>query len=221
MDILTGELRDKWNDLLNVLRAEQKESWQLAGLFKGYLPRGYLNRTHRILYIGKATAGPFVAADANRIAFGRRTAGFWSFAREISGITMEECADLGNLAWSNLCKIGVRNGNPDDTLAERQRELAVKTLQLEMEFLQPTLIVCVAEGFQDHFVYEALGVTQDLDDGFRWRQAGRYSIYFREAQDGWPPIMWMKHPERKKRIYLDEALSIAEALIRGRAILSQ
>lgn len=193
----------------------------LAGLFKGHVPKGYRKKTKKILYIGKATAGPFEGSDPSEQSFNRSTAGFWSFARSISRCADDKCDDLSNLVWSNLCKIGVSNGNPANDLAEQQRELAVETLRREIKFLKPSLVVCVAEGYQDHFLYQVLEVEQGVNDGFRCRLSGKLFLYFRAADGGWPPILWMRHPQFKNHTYLADALGIARDLMEGRPMLDR
>lgn len=47
-----------------------------------------------------------------------------------------------------------------------QADLAIETLRQEWVELHPTLVVCVMEGYEERLIYDALGVTQNDNDGF-------------------------------------------------------
>ncbi len=86
----------------------------------------------------------------------------------------------------------------------------MRILKAEIPFLKPSLIVCVAaDSIYDDFFYQALNTTRG-QDGFQEKTHGDLSVYVRAGLVPYPPILWMKHPERKTKAYLDFAE--AEAL---------
>jgi hypothetical protein len=60
--------KQKWNARYVELAAHH----ELAGLFHGWIPDGYFAPGRpRILYVGKATSGPFNGFQSERISFNR------------------------------------------------------------------------------------------------------------------------------------------------------
>ncbi len=197
----------RWMELASTGR------WDLAGLFRGHEGPGFREAPTKVLYLGKATAGPFDTEDASEKAFGCNSGPFWSFAKRLSRLAKGNPEELGRIAWSNLCKIGTVTGNPDNALVNAQAELAVETLRQEWVELEPTLIVCVAMGYQEQLVYQALGVTQDHEDGFEEVPCNGSSLWRRPALDGMPAFLWMKHPQGKLHDYLNNAESLAKQML--------
>ena len=107
--------------------------------------------------------------------------------------------ELENIAWSNLCKIGTCYGNPGDDLVRAQADLAVETLRKEWIELMPTLVVCVAEGYQEQLIYDAFGVTQNHGDGFFVIEGPDGTFWGRPPIDGMPAFLCMRHPQGKAR----------------------
>jgi hypothetical protein len=208
------DLKARWKKLHQELFVLHPKI-SLAGLFVHYVPPGYFENSRRILYIGKATAGEFLDENAPAKWFNRNSGGFWSFARRMSKCANPDCANLSNLAWSNLFKIGKSRGNPNGKLAAAQKSLAVETLRAEIRCLKPTLVVCVAAGYQDHIFYDVLGIKQNIDDGFVEEFYGKWAFYSRPAYGEWPPILWMSHPQGKTRDYLEAGERIAQKLMEG------
>lgn len=207
---LSGDTWKRWENLRHELSSTGR--WKLAGLFRGHEAPGFRQATKRVLYVGKATAGPFDCADASE-AFGCNSGPFWTFARQLSSLANGDPQTLGHIAWSNLCKIGTSIGNPDDALVRAQADLAVETLQREWVELKPTLVVCVAEGYQEQLIYRTFGVTQNHEDGFTADKLPAGTFWTRTAQDGMPAFLWMKHPQGKSREYIKAAASLAEEML--------
>ena len=155
---------------------------------------------------------PFDCADASE-AFGCNSGPFWTFARQLSRLADGDPQTLGHIAWSNLCKIGTVYGNPGDDLVDAQADLAVETLRQEWTELKPTLVVCVAEGYQEQLVYLAFDVQQDHGDRFEIITTTEGKFWRRPAVDGMPAFLWMKHPQGKPREYIDAAESLAHAML--------
>lgn len=208
---LFGNTWQRWEDLREELAATER--WQLAGLFRGHEGPEFRDAPKKILYVGKATAGPFDTEDASEKAFGCNRGPFWSFAKRLSRLAGGNPEELGGVAWSNLCKIGTVTGNPDDALVNKQAELAVQTLRQEWIELQPSLVVCVAVGYQEQLVYRAFGVIQDHGDGFEEVPCPGSNLWRRPALGGMPAFLWMKHPQGKVSEYLDAAESVAKQML--------
>ena len=209
---LTGDTWQRWEKKRLELAATGR--WDLAGLFRGHEGPNFREAPTKILYVGKATAGPFDTEDASEKTFGCNSGPFWSFAKRLSRLAKGNPDELGHIAWSNLCKIGTVTGNPDRALVNAQAELAAETLRQEWLELEPSLIVCVAVGYQEQLVYSALGVTQNDNDGFEEIPCGHASsLWRRPTLDGVPAFLWMKHPQGKLNEYLDAAESLAHEML--------
>ena len=191
-------LEPEWKALHKLARAARGE--QLAGLFLGYMGSTWEQQTSKVLYVGKATAGSFDEVDAHEKGFGKSTA-FWSVAREISTAVGFDGAELDNIAWSNIFKIGLSKRNPDEQLQLAQKCLAIRTLQEELSALKPDLLVITAEGWadSDDLIYEVLRTSRGAD-GFEEKKDDGGTFYTRAARDGLPPVLWIQHPERKLKL---------------------
>ncbi len=208
---LSGDIWQRWELRRQELAA--KGTWKLAGLFRGHEGSRFRSATKRVLYTGKATAGPYEPNPEDNNFFGCNTGAFWSFARRLNRLTRGDPDELANIAWSNLCKIGTRYGNPDDVLVKAQADLAVETLRQEWIELKPTLVICVAENYQEHLIYAAFGVTQNHNDGFKEINVPGGKFWRRPALDGMPAFLWMKHPQGKLLEYLEAAEALAKEVI--------
>jgi hypothetical protein len=206
--LLKRELKDMWNDL----NSRPKYAGKLANPFFGYARPTFAKSKTRVLYIGKATAGPLDKPDLS-VYFGCNPGAFWSFAQRLSRISGEPADPLANIAWSNLCKIGTRTNNPGKSLAAEQQKLAVTILKAEIQYLEPSLIVCVA-GYTiyDDFFYQALKTTRG-HDGFIGRPRKNPTMWVRTTQPPYPPILWMRHPQTSSREYLNFAYAEAMRLL--------
>ncbi len=210
---LSGDTWLRWENLRRDLAATKR--WELAGLFRGHESPGFRHAAKRVLYTGKATAGRFDSENASEESFGCNRGAFWNFARELSSLAGGDPQELTHLAWSNICKIGTAKGNPDDILVNAQADLSVHTLRQEWAELNPTLVVCVGEGYQEQLIYRAFGVTQDHEDGFTKENFSGGTFWTRPALDGLPAFLWTRHPQGKPKEYIDAAGSLAAEILRA------
>lgn len=209
---LSGDIWKRWESKHEELKA--KGTWNLAGLFRGQEGPGFHCATQKVLYTGKATAGPFDSATAAQDSFGCNRKAFWSFARRLSQLTGGDAEKLGNIAWSDICQIGLVEGNPGSDLVGAQQALAIETLRQEWLELKPSLVVCVAEGYEEQLIYKAFGVTQGQGDGFNEVTVPNGTFWQRPPLDGMPAFLWMKHPQGKPKEYIQAAEKIAEELLK-------
>jgi hypothetical protein len=127
--------------------------------------------------------------------FGLTSGGFWPFASKLS--KEMGCDDYSNLAWTNLCKIGMNTKNPSPELVYAQEHLAVRTLRSEIAAYRPSLVVLVTNNFAKEILMEAVD-GQELDF---WSKSENETA--RDVQDIWwhegdansPAILWMRHPQ--------------------------
>ena len=208
---LSGDIWQRWEAKRKYLMATGL--WELAGLFRGHEGSGFRSAAKKILYTGKATAGAFEPSAMDVDYFGCNKGPFWSFARRLNRLTGGNSEELENIAWSNICKIGTVSENPGEKLVDAQRCLAVETLRQEWVELLPTLVVCVAEGYQEQIIYDAFGVIQDQEDGFETVRSAGMTFWRRFAKDGLPAFLWMKHPQGKPLAYISAAQGIAEEML--------
>ena len=73
-----------------------------------------------------------------------RTSAFWKVAHKIASRVYNDNSYevLNNIVWTNLYKISKpESGNPTETMIQIQRESAFKILKLEIEILQPKVLI--------------------------------------------------------------------------------
>lgn len=185
-----------------------------AGRFEPHVPEGFHEQKRKILYIGKATAGEFGEADAVAWSFENMQSPFWRFADRLSQLADPNIQGRANLAWSNIFKQGVKNGNPQGEVALDQAEESVQLLKEEVTKLRPDLIVLVTADYWEEIPKKAFDIadgesTQDADGKLKTVQApgGRYGIWSRPSFKSFPPIVWLHHPQGKMTEYLDAAIA--------------
>jgi hypothetical protein len=186
----------------------------LAGKFQCYVPPGFALHERRVLYVGKATAGKYVDVDAQELYSGKSSA-FWNFARSISQLADPHCKDLSNLAWSNIFKQGVVSGNPYGKTAEAQRQEAEDELRKEVETVIPTLIVMVNAGYYEEIAKAAYLIGDDeLSELNQTTVQGesKYDLWSRPAHGDIPPLVWMYHPQGKRKEYLEAGIALIKKI---------
>ena len=143
--------------------------------------------------------------------------GFWHFARKLDSAAAEKWKSktrmpLQHIGWTNICKIGTVQGNPEGHLFERQRSLAIETLRLEIELYKPRLICFVTWDYKFDCVKEVIGDPSDTS----WDQTGNEEwIWWRPAKGKLPPILLTGHPERKARTRIEEWVAKATDILPG------
>jgi hypothetical protein len=175
-----------------------------------------------LLYVGKATnkdwyRGDFCSQSPPVSMKGRReqrrectknflikdapryNSGFWHFAKELNTQAAKKWNrpvkdPFQHLTWTNICKIGALKGNPRGFLVEKQRDLAVETLRLEIELYKPQLICFVTWDYALDLVREVVGDPNDTS----WDKTENEEwLWSREAAAKLPPILLIGHPGRK------------------------
>ncbi len=231
---------------LQVLHEKWVEKFaEMQKLFRGQLvtphltvpPDGYNpKRIPSVLFVGQAT-GPNEAEEGNPSAeeirdkigaFQRDAAlrphprsGFWRFALCLSDALKRQTghadiAPLQNLVWTNICKIGVRRGNPPKQIYEFQRELAIHTLRAEIASYKPKLVYWATWDYLVDVVREAvddpndISWTKDLED--KW-------IWTRRPVNSLPAMVWSGRPQGKPRT--DRTYGGAEKLCERRQVASR
>jgi hypothetical protein len=220
-----ASIEKRWLELYGEMRSCPSLKSQIAGLFLSVPPV----TSPSILYVGKATDKDWYLRKFLRyrtieerhectssfLREGADVGQFWHFARNLSeGVaraTGQVIQPFQNLAWTNVCKIGVVQGNPRKDIRLRQRKLAVETLSAEIGAYRPALIVFVTGDF------EAEIIDQVADDPERksWHKRDSKWYWWRESVGKMPPVLWTYHPQGKGRdllkVWLDRALRIIGA----------
>lgn len=140
----------------------------------------------------------------------RRPGPFWYFAGSLSetlaNTSNTTVGRLENLVWTNICKIGVSEGNPSGQCLRLQKELAVETLKCEIEHYRPGLIVFVTGDYASDVIDQVVDPhswKKDFEgDGYWWRPARGHE----------PPMLWTYHPQGKSRSVRDKWLKKAQEL---------
>lgn len=200
---------------------------------------------HRLLFVGQATRAwwydaefsklqeaetpiaDFVADWENRNRdFIYEECGkfsFWLAFREISRSLGE--ADYANCLWSNLAKIGVPRGNPKGIFFNKQRDLAARTLKVEIEQYRPSIVIFATGRFGASIVLE--GTRTSIDD---WTKSDNYPVIKEHDDDLWwiprdhvagrPALMWIRHPRLGRKIHRPFWAKAARCLSDGADMLS-
>ncbi|RYC30305.1 hypothetical protein D3273_19245 [Lichenibacterium minor] len=164
-----------------------------------------------ILLVGKATAGEWYShnysfdpsPEARRsctvdflrwVASGGYKSAFWSFAKGISAKTARDGASpLSNLVWSNVAKLGVTVGNPEGRVLAAQTGRCAELLAAEIAYYKPKIVVFVTGSYGGAIIEKATGTQPTA-----WEHSATGSAWLR-AQDGYPPMLLLPHPQGKSR----------------------
>jgi hypothetical protein len=107
---------------------------------------------------------------------------------------------MGNLAWTNVSKVGLILGNPGPSQIDEQYALAVETLQREVADLKPTIVVAVSSRFGESIFRAAVDGTNDAD----WlksedeKSLGVDDVWWKPGKNNNPSLLWMRHPQGAK-----------------------
>lgn len=212
------EVQAAWLTLFRELPAADRriDPKELAGPFVSVRPPNHDALVPLVLYVGKATDGcwyrkEFLARGDLEERRERTTrflqedalsgsTDFWRFGNQLSRLMAEKSGRkiqaLQNLVWTNLSKIGVLEGNPKHPLRKAERDLAIETLRLEIDFYHPNLIVFVTADYEGDLINAAVGDPGEIS----WhKERAKQGIWWREARDLMPTMLWTYHPERKKQ----------------------
>lgn len=209
-------LRDLYASFLGL---DREKDPRFAAPFLPFVPDGYGSHAKRILYVGKATRGEYgkqryqdeknasmetrinertnFAKDVFEKNIDRKGATFWGFANDISHAVDSKCDDLGNLAWTNLCKVGTQSGNPNGGQIEAQREDAITILRQEIIEFKPTILVFVSANFAKNIMLPAIGAPNDEE----WLKSekdipdcGVNDVWWMPASPERAAMVWLRHP---------------------------
>jgi hypothetical protein len=226
------ELQDKWLSLFwSMMSDEGIDRRQLAAPFLSVAPDGYdpiADQT--ILYIGKATGGTWYREQFQQtttpsdwrqktqdclkwmIEQGYPTP-FWRFARTLNDLIGEHPVQpLRNIVWSNIAKIGVREGNPEGRYLSLQASLAEETLKAEIAHYSPSLVVFVSNDYAEDIVrslFISLGACQDEPSWDRSLE----DQWWRAPTGNLPAFICAKHPQFKSAALIQSWSDRAAALL--------
>jgi hypothetical protein len=180
-----------------------------------------------ILYVGKALGGAppdgpvsVIQADVDdffrRMQGGERFSDFWGFARQLSKQIAGQSPSTGmtslqNLVWTNIFKIGSPTKKPPvGAIQAAQRELAIETLQVELQAFRPKLVAWVTGSYGMEVVR---AVAEDANDE-RWsKEQEDIGLWYRPSIGSFPAMIRTKHPQGKKRIWWQAWIETACKLI--------
>ncbi len=211
--LLDGELLKEWEQAHTSNSAEKLAP--LAGLFHGWMPKGFNTEKHRILYVGKQTSGEFNRSDEERLSFNKGSSGFWKFARQIASKVSCSTQTLDCIAWSNISKIAFFQIKADKSLLDNLNDLPIRSLEAEITITDPHLILFVTKDFSDSTVHHIAGTSTNN----HWNKSENESrdkiledVWWRKRTDG-RFVVWMRHPNFAKPELLEYASSkIADLL---------
>jgi hypothetical protein len=232
-DLSLAFFQEEWLKLFaRMIKEPILEPGSLAAPFLTVAPDGYTETSaKRILYVGKATAGdwyldkflekPTIEERRERTklfldAIRKREykSPFWRFAEGLcragSVSQLPNSPELSNLVWSNICKIGVLNGNPEGPYQAIQVDLATETLLAEIKTYRPSLIVFVTWNYAEEVVHR---IVDDSNDLFWEKEGDHNGFWYRRPRNSLPAILWTKHPERKTKLMTNLWLDVARSLL--------
>lgn len=229
-----SEIELNWLSLFDTFFGHPPVRGRIAAPFLSVPPADYDPiAVPSILYVGKATAGSWYITRFLRsrtvndrrqctadfleryVKTGGYSSAFWRFAHTLSErlATTGHCRiqPLQNLVWTNICKIGVRQGNPTGYVVRAQSELAVESLRFEIKIYRPRLVVFVTGDYAAEIVD---AVVRDSDRQTWHKERGGDLFWWREPMGNVPAVLWAYHPERKPISVLDAWLEQAMRLVR-------
>jgi hypothetical protein len=127
-----------------------------------------------LFFIGQATAGMFYEDDLDYAAATRectsmltdlssnpQRSAFWHSVRRIRkqvSLIALPIGDTAAIGWSNLCKIGAAEGNPNPSMIAAQSRLCVESLKQELRTAQAKVTIFLTGDFaRDEILYPAVG----------------------------------------------------------------
>ncbi len=212
--LLTGAELVKWQRRYDELGGAR----ELAGLFRGWMPAGFPESAVRILYVGKATSGPFQGEHVERDSFNKdKNRSFWGFARTIATAVGCDGETLRCIAWSNLSKISRPQIAADPSLIAGFEEAAAATLETEIAATAPSIVVFVT----NHFGDKAVRLVSQCTEDWQWNRSENemsdsnvQDVWWRRRKDG-IAVLWMRHPQGASSTKLSYAASKVASLATG------
>jgi hypothetical protein len=221
------ELWEAWIEKFRRMDCDPRFAGNLNGPHITFKPDGYDLERKTVLYVGKALGkrtrnGDLPSAEACQNEFrrilravvsGEYGSAFWNFALELSQrLAGQEGPRLENLVWSNICKIGVRKGNPGKEIFEEQKCLAIETLRAEIKYYKPSLVMWVTGNYGGEVVRQVVEDANVVEDPNKehWEKSPEdKGVYFRRRMHSLPAMLWTYHPQGQHR--QDTDLWIREA----------
>lgn len=210
----------RWIDLHAALKTEVDGQRPAAPFFSA----APLRKGDRcILLVGKATArdwwlesyrqalrkSPNYAicerlARNRRQVEGKRTS-FWNLFHRLTDLDTSLGTD--RVIWTNVAKIGSKEGNPSGLLLSLQAELAEQTLREEMSSYDPALTIFATGGDSDlsRIITRALGVSDRS-----WARSRKSDVWW---QEGRRALLWTRHPQGATNIEIKGWIKRARQLI--------
>ena len=214
--LFPSKVAAEWGVLHRTLVGSRRFQRLCTEPFLGYRPKEYDSSELKILYVGKATSGDPDRTTLEHV-YRFNSSAFWTSARELRDSAAQAKSRSVSLAWSNVCKIGVTRGNPNNALIREQASLASKTLTAELFSPGLNLAVFVCEGYADTLVYNSLAVNPIVLDPLKDLETRYFEdreYWRRSAMDGFPPVLWVQHPQGKSKENLRAWTDAAIALLR-------
>jgi hypothetical protein len=133
----------------------------------------------KILFVGKATNGWITNSKDIEILFGEtekrifargdqmkwvgnlennvkgyntRKSAFWRIIKRVTEYKNGKSEWQNKIAWSNLYKLSIAKGNPDEKLKKTQLEICKKILETEIEILKPKYVVFITSKWENEFI---------------------------------------------------------------------
>jgi aerobic carbon-monoxide dehydrogenase small subunit len=221
-----------WDEWIKKARELNEKGTACCAPFFSSKPSGYDNSSRKVLLVGKATAGWYWNGGRDSLAIlsdrqlavgqlqtnlaerewreGKQNRGFWDFMLRTASAFGDDSPNPQNLIWSNLFKIGGEKGNPGLRLAAYQEDLAIQTLQLEINAYRPDVVIFTTIGYFENVVRKVVGMHREPD----WVSMGEGS-----QDETWtlrnstrPQILWTRHPAFKSSKTIDCLVERAVAL---------
>ena len=215
------KLRQVWNEWLDKYRV-LKSSSEIEALAAPFFSSAHINYSMQqrvLLFVGKATDQDYflpnfendllVSNDAavigrleqNRklVEKDRPSTAFWKLFVELS-VAAGNCENLENIVWTNICKIGLRSGPPTDALLQVQKELAIRTLRIEIEEYRPSLVVFVSGKYASEVVISLGKVPEEEWKKSNMPGADSGTWWLRSPTRDSPSFLWTMHPQFKSTL---------------------
>jgi hypothetical protein len=144
-----------------------------------------INRDDEIEWVEKLSGNKGYNYNTNNSAF-------WRVIKNVSSNLFGQEEWYKFIAWTNIYKFALNNGNPDSFLKKRQKDICNKILDMEIDYFKPNIIIFLTSNWE-WFYNDHLNVKKETYNFYEW---DRYKTYFQKV-NGVLHIHSM-HPERKK-----------------------
>ncbi len=194
MDAPATYYSDRWDELRTSLAALSLDDLAY-GYFGGYVPNGYAESAHRILYVCASVPGYLPVVFGKGPHPLKDDPAATDFARSLGELASGSGDPLDSIAVTAVCKAALLHREISPLLLLAQQQLAVQTLRYEMYGLEPKLVVFACGGKFSAVIRETVNATRGSLADLQTEGQGTNAFLFRARGDaGEPAVLALQPP---------------------------